>query len=146
MATATETPKTAAAQPFVAGATHAFKDSVEKSMAAFAEVNLHSKKNLDAVIASMTAATRGAEALGARAIAFSKKSVEDQVAAAKTLAAAKSVQEAIELQTGFAKTAFEAYVAEVTQMSEAVSASVKESLAPINERVTAMVERVQTSG
>ena len=64
---------------------------------------------------------------------------------AKSLAGAKSVQEAIELQTNFAKLAFEAYVAEVTRMSETVAASVKETVAPINERVTALVERVQSA-
>jgi phasin family protein len=93
----------------------------------------------------VTAATKGAETLGARAMAYSKKSMEDQVAAAKSLAGAKSVQEAIELQTTFAKTAFEAYVAEVTKMSETVAASMKETVAPLNERVTALVERVQSA-
>jgi phasin family protein len=122
-----------------------FKDSVEKSMTALAEMNTHSKKNLEAVVASVTAATRGAETLGSRAMAYSKKSLEDHVAAAKTLAGAKSVQEAIELQTSFAKSAFEAYVAEVKKMSETMAASMKETVAPINERVTALVERVQTA-
>jgi phasin family protein len=123
----------------------AFKDSIEKSLAAVAEMNTHSKKNLEAVIASVTAATKGAESLGALAVAYSKKSMEDQVAAAKSLAGAKSVQEAIELQTSFTKSAFEAYVAEVTKMSETVTASMKEAAAPISERVTAFVERVQSA-
>ena len=140
MATAKNTAETLAAN----GAT-AFKDTVEKSMTAINEMNAHSKKNLEAVVASVTAATKGAEALGARAIAYSKKTVEDQVAAAKTLSTAKSVQEVVELQTAFAKTAFEAYVAEVNKMAEAVSASMKDAMSPINERVTAMVERVQSS-
>ncbi len=124
---------------------HAFKESVEKSMAAIADMNAHSKKNLEAVVASVTAATKGAETLGARAIAYSKKTVEEQVAAAKTLASAKSVQEVVELQTAFAKSAFESYVAEVNKMAEAVSASMKEAMSPINERVTAMVERAQST-
>src|SRR5205814_9802937 len=115
----------------------------EKSMAAFGEANVHSKKNLEAVVASVTAATKGAEALGAQAMAFSKKSIEDQVTAAKSLAAAKSVQEVVELQTAFAKTALETYMAEFAKMSDTVSASVKESMKPINERVTATVEKFQ---
>jgi phasin family protein len=53
------------------------------------------------------------------------------------------VQDVIELQTAFAKSAFETYLAEVGKMSETVSASVKESVAPLNERVTALVERLQ---
>ncbi len=130
---------------FAANGATAFKDTVEKSIAALSELNTHSKKNLEAVVASVTAASKGAESLGARAIAYSKKSVEDQVAAAKTLAGAKSVQEVVELQSTFAKSAFEAYVAEVNKMAEAVSASMKEAMTPINERVTAMVERVQSS-
>jgi hypothetical protein len=65
-------------------ATKAFKESVEKSIAAVSEINAQSKKNLEAVVASMTAAAKGAETVGARAVAYSKKSMEDQVAAAKS--------------------------------------------------------------
>ncbi|MBV8594122.1 MAG: TIGR01841 family phasin [Caulobacteraceae bacterium] len=132
-----------ASQDFARNGAAAFKDQVEKSMAAVSELNVHSKKNLEAVVASVTAAAKGAETLGARAIAFSKKSLEDQVAAAKTLGGAKSVQEVVELQSAFARSAFDAYVAELNGMAETVSASMKEALAPINERVTAMVERVK---
>ncbi len=141
MDTTTEAAKTAA-NYFTASNT-AFKENIEKSIAAMAELNTHSRKNLEAIIASVTAAAKGAETVGARALAFSKKSVEGQVAAAKALAGAKSIQEAVELQTGFAKTAFETMIAEVNEISGTVSASVKESMSPINERVTAFVERVQ---
>ncbi|MDB5467671.1 MAG: hypothetical protein JWQ46_2433, partial [Phenylobacterium sp.] len=123
----------------------AFKDGVEKTLASLNEANTHSKKNLEAVVASVTAATKGAEALGAQAMAFSKTSFENQVAAAKSLAGAKSVQEVVELQTAFAKSALESYMAQVGRMSETVSASVKDSMKPLNERVTAMVERLQAA-
>ena len=112
-------------------------------MAAMAELNAHSKKNLEALIASATVAAKGAETVGARAMAFSKKSVEDQIAAAKALSTAKSLQEAVELQTGFAKSALETLVTEVNGISETMSASVKDALSPINERVTAFVESIQ---
>ena len=127
---------------FTAGNT-AVKESFEKSLAAFNEMNVHSKKNLEALVASMTAAAKGAETVGARAMAFSRKAVEDQVAAAKALTSAKSIQEAVELQTGFAKSALESVVAEVQELSEITSGSVKDALSPINERVTAFVESVQ---
>src|SRR5258708_1578251 len=93
----------------------AFKESLERSIAAMSEMNAYSKKNLEALIASATATAKGVETVGARAMAFSKKSIEGQIAAAKALAAAKSIQEAVELQTGFAKSAFETYVAEVNE-------------------------------
>jgi phasin family protein len=128
---------------YLTAGNHAFKDSFEKSVAAFTEMNAHSKKNLEALIASMTAAAKGAETVGQRAMAFSKKSMEGQIAAAKALSSVKSIQEAVELQTGFAKSAFETYVAEVNEISEITSASVKDAMSPINERVTALVERLQ---
>jgi len=121
----------------------AFKDGVEKTLVALNEANTYSKKNLEAVVASVTAATKGAEALGAQAMAYSKSAFETQVSAAKSLAGAKSVQEVVELQTSFAKSALEAYMAEMGRMSETVSASVKDSLKPLNERVTAAVEKLQ---
>jgi phasin family protein len=134
---------TKVASDYITAGNSAFKETFEKSMAAFTEMNAHSKKNLEAMIASMTAAAKGAEVVGARAIAFSKKSVEDQITASKAIAGAKSVQEVIELQTTFAKSAFESMVAEANEVAGAVSASVKEAASPLNERVTALVERVQ---
>lgn len=128
---------------FTAASNVAFKDAVEKTLSAVNEANAYSKQNLEAVVASVTAAAKGAEALGAQAFAFSKKNAEDQVAAAKSLAGAKSIQEVIELQTAFAKSYLETYMAEVGKMSETVAASVKDSVKPLNERVTAMVERLQ---
>ena len=130
---------------FTTAQNQAFKDSIEKSLSALGEVNANSKKNLEAVVASVTAATKGAEALGAQALSYSKKALEDQAAAARSLTAAKSVQEVVELQTAYAKSAFEAYIAEVTKASETVSASVKECFQPLSERVTALVERVQAA-
>ena len=130
---------------FTAASSAAFKDGVEKSLAALNEANTVQKKNLEAMIASVTAATKGAEALSAQAIAFSKAGFESQVAAAKSFAAAKSVQDVVELQTAYAKTALETYMAEMGKMSEVVSASVKDSMKPLNERVTAMVERLQAA-
>jgi phasin family protein len=139
---ATETVKTTVDQ-FTAASTTAFKDGVEKTLSALNEANAHSKKNLEAVVASVTATTKGAEALGAQAMAFSKAAFDANVSAAKSLAGAKSVQEVIELQTAFAKGALETYMAQFGQMSETVSSSVKDSMAPLNERVTALVEKLQ---
>ncbi len=144
MATGAETLKTTVEQ-FTTAGNQAFKDNVEKSLATLNEVNSYSKKNLEAVVASVTAATKGAEALGAQVMAFSKKSMEDQVAAAKALAGAKSVQEAVELQTAWVKAAMEGYLAEASKMGEVVAASVKDSVKPLNERVTATVEKMQAA-
>jgi phasin family protein len=144
MATAAETAK-ATADRFAETGNQAFKESVEKSLTAFADMNSHSKRNLEAMVASVTAATKGAESLGAQVSAYAKKATEDQIAAAKSLTTAKSLQEAVELQTTYAKSFFDAYLAEMNRWSDTVSGSVKESLRPINERVSAVVEQFQTA-
>lgn len=140
---ATETLKSTVDQ-FTTAGNQAFKDSVEKSLAALNDANAHSKKNLEAVVASVTAATKGAETLGAQAMAYSKRAMEDNVAAAKALSGAKSVQEAVELQTTWLKSAMELYMAEAGKMGETVAAAVKDSMKPLNERVTATVEKIQS--
>jgi len=139
---AAEAAKTTVEQ-FTAATNVAFKDGVEKTLSALNELNAHSKQNLEAVVASVTAATKGAEAIGAQTMAFSKAAFETQVNAARSLAGAKSLQEVVELQTAFAKSALETYMAEVGKMSETVSASMKDSVKPLNERVTAVVEKLQ---
>ncbi len=135
----------ATAEQYTAAGAQAFKDNVEKSLANLNELNAHSKKNLEAMVASATAATKGAESLGAQAMAFSKSAIERQVEAAKALTGARSVQEAVELQTAYAKSAIETYMAELNRATEIVSATVKDSLRPINERATAMMETFQAA-
>ena len=148
-ATATVQASTAKAQAqaetIQAAGAKAFREGIDKSVAGLAEMNVEGKKNLEALVASATAAQKGAESLSAASLAFSKKSWEDNVAAAQSLASARSVQELLELQTSWAKSATETYLSEVTKMTEAFTASVKNSFQPINERVTASVEKFQAA-
>ena len=122
-----------------------FRDAADKSAAGLAELNAHSKQNLEAMVASATAAQKGVETLSAQTVAFTKKSWEDGVAAAQSMSQARSVQELLELQTSWAKSATETYLAEVTRMTDVFTASVKDSFKPINERVTASVEKFQAA-
>lgn len=136
--------KANAEQAQAAGA-KVFREAADKSAAGLAELNVQGKQNLEAIVASAAAAQKGAEALSAQSVAFSKKSWEDGVAAAQSMAQARSVQELLELQTNWAKSATETYLAEVTRMTDVITASVKDSFKPINERVTASVERFQAA-
>src|SRR5690606_11091544 len=135
----------AQAEKIQAAGAQAFREAADKSVAGLTELNVEGKKNLEAMVASATAAQKGAEALSAQTVAYGKKSWEDGVAAAQSLAAARSVQELVELQTNWAKSAAETYLAEVTRMTDVFTASVKDSFKPINERVTASVEKFQAA-
>jgi phasin family protein len=133
------------AEKFQAAGTQAFREGIDKSVASLTELNAHGKKNLDAVVESATAAQKGAEAISQQALGYAKKSWEDGVAAAQTFSTARSVQELLELQTSWAKSSMETYLSEVTKMTDLFTASVKDSVKPINERVTASVERFQAA-
>ena len=135
----------AGAEKFQATGTQALRDGMEKTTASMAELSTQSKQNLEALTASATAAQKGAEALTAQVAAYSKTSWENGVAAAQTISQARSIQELIELQTNFAKSAMETYLSEVTKMTETLTGSVKDSFKPINERVTASVENFQAA-
>ncbi|HEV2080882.1 MAG TPA: TIGR01841 family phasin [Brevundimonas sp.] len=135
----------AQAEKVQAAGAQAFREGVDKSVASLTELNAHGKKNLEAMVESATAAQKGAEALSQNAFAYGKKTWEDGVAAAQSMAQARSVQELIELQTNWAKSATEAYLAEVTKTTDLFTASMKDSFRPLNERVTASVEKFQAA-
>jgi phasin family protein len=123
----------------------AFKDGMEKSLAALNELNAQSKRNLEAVVESVTAATKGAETLSNEAMTYARRAVEGQVEQAKALSGARSVQEVVELQTSYAKSSMEAYIAQMNKAAEIMSGVVKESFRPLNERATALVETMQSA-
>lgn len=135
----------AQAETVQAAGVKAVREGMEKTTASLTELAAQSKSNLDALTASATAAQKGAEALSAQALSYGKTSWEHSVAAAQSMAQARSIQELIELQTNFAKSAMETHLTEVTKMTETLTGSVKDSFKPINERVTATVEKFQAA-
>jgi phasin family protein len=137
----------AAAQFEAAGANgaHVVKENVERAMAAASELNSFGKENFEAWVASSTAATKGIEAISARAVAYSKNALEAHMSATKALMTSKSVQELVEKQTEYARSAFDGYVAELNSLSDLFSGFAKESLKPINERVTAVGHLMQNA-
>lgn len=136
---------TAQAEKVQAAGAKAFREGLDRTTASLGELNAEGKQNLDAVVASAAAAQKGAEALSQQALSYGKTSWETGVAAAQSLAKARSVQELIELQTNYTKSAMEAYLSEVTKATDVFTASVKDSFKPINERVTATVEKFQAA-
>jgi len=103
----------------------------------------YNQENVDAIVASSKIATKAAESLGAEISAYSKKSYEDGMAAAKELSACKSVSEFVEMQTEFGKTSIEDFVNGATRLNEMYVAAAKEVFAPLSARFTATVGMVK---
>jgi len=123
----------------------ALKTGFEKAKQNYDTVLGYGKETVEAYVASATAAGKGAETLQSEIYAFSKASVEESIAATKAVLGSKSVHEAFELQSGFAKSAFDQYVGEMTKLNELLAATTKEAFAPLQGRYQAWVEVVQSA-
>lgn len=98
------------------------------------------QNNIDALVASSTVFAKGFEQLTKQYVAFASASFEDAVEASKKIATAKSVNEAVDLQTKIAKTSWEKVVAEGQKISDISTDIFKEASAPISDRVQATVD------
>ncbi|MEQ1708552.1 MAG: TIGR01841 family phasin [Terricaulis sp.] len=135
---------TEAFEQVTTASSEAVRENIDRGLAAMSEASAFGKQNAEAWMAAAAAAQKGFEALSARTVAFQKQALENHVAVAKSLMTSKSVQEFVEKQNDYAKSSFEAYVAEFTTVSDLVSGVAKDTLQPINERVNAVGQLIQT--
>jgi phasin family protein len=133
------------AETVLKNGTEAFKNGFEKSVKGYEHFLGYSKDTVEACQKSANAAGKGVETIQNELYAFSKQSVEDSIAATKAILGSKSVHEAFEVQTDFAKSAFEAYVGQVTRMNELFVSTTKDAFQPLQGRVQAWVETVQSA-
>jgi phasin family protein len=122
------------------------KEQVEKAQAqttkAVADMAAFSKENVDALVVASTLYAKGFENVGKAWYALTQETVEASAAVAKALLGAKTLKEAVDLQTDFAKTTFDKYVAETTKLSEMSIKVANEAIQPINARVNVAVEKL----
>jgi len=85
------------------------------------------KNNLDATMKSFGALSKSSQVIAAEMADYSKKSFEDGTKALEKMFGAKTVEQAIEIQTDFAKTAYESYIAQVTKIGELYTNLAKET-------------------
>ncbi len=127
-----------------AASTEAMRERFDRGMAAMSEVSAFGKENVEAWVASAAAAQKGAEAISARAVSFTKAAMENHMAATKALMTSKSVQEFVEKQTEYAQSAFQAYVAELNSFSDLFAGVTKDAIKPLNDRMTAVGHLMQS--
>jgi phasin family protein len=123
----------------------ALKANFEKAVKNYDQFLGFQKDTVEAYVKAANVAGKGAETLHNEIYTFSKASIEGSIANAKALMSSKSAHEAFELQTGFAKSAFDTYVAQLTKISEMLVATSKETFEPIQGRVQAWVDVVQSA-
>jgi len=96
----------------------------------FEDLQQVSKENIDIAMKSVGAVSKSAQAIAVEVADYSKKTFEQGSAALEKLFGVKSLEKAIELQTEYAKTAYEGFVAEATKIGELYADLAKESYKP----------------
>ena len=89
------------------------------------------KEQFDAATAAATEVAKGLQAIATEAGDYSKKSFEDGAAFVEKLVGVKKLDEAITLQSEFAKTSYEGFVAQATKMGEMYNAVAKTAFKPV---------------
>ena len=136
---------TATAETALENGAAALKTGLEKALKGYDAFVGYNKDTAEAVMKSATTAGKGIESINSEIYSYSKQSIEDGVAATKAVLSSKSVHEALEFQTDYAKSAFEAYVAELSKISELATAATKETYAPFQGRVQAWLDTVSVA-
>lgn len=110
----------------------------------FDDANLYGKDAMDKALKSYSNTSKGMQAIASETADYAKKSFEANIAHFQTLMGVKSFESVIELQTSYAKTALEGYIAEVTKIGEMVSDIAKDAYKPAESAVTAATEVVKS--
>ena len=96
----------------------------------FEDLQQVSKENIDIALKSMGALSKGAQAIAVEVADYSKKSFEEGTAALEKMFGVKSLDKAIEVQTEYAKTAYEGFVAKASKIGELYADLAKETYKP----------------
>jgi phasin family protein len=88
------------------------------------------KDNVDVAMQQFGSVSKGWQAIASEFADYSKKSFEDGSAALERLFGAKTLEKAIEVQSDYAKTAYEGFVAEATRLGELYTDLAKETYKP----------------
>ncbi len=94
------------------------------------------KDNMDSALKSWGALSKGSQAIAVAMADYSKKAFEDSTAALEKLFGVKSLDKAFEVQTEFAKTAYEGFVSEASKIGELYADLAKETYKPFETLMT----------
>lgn len=159
--TMTDTPKTAdavketvkkatteatnQAQAMFADLNERAKVAVEKSQKLAEEFTEFHKGNVEALVASAKVAAKGFETMGQDAAELGRKNFENAQAAFKSFAAVKSPTELFKLQSDYAKTSFDSFVAETSKSTEAALKLAGDIFQPLSNRFAVAAEKLKSA-
>ena len=89
------------------------------------------KDGVDASMQSFAAASNGAQAVATEIADYARKSFEQGTAAVEKLIGARTLERAIEVQSDYARSAYENFVAQATRLGEIYADAARASYKPV---------------
>ncbi len=89
------------------------------------------KDGVEATLKSFNAASKGAQVIAVEVTDYARKSFEQSAAALEKLLGTRTLESAIEVQSEYAKTAYEGFVAQATKLGGLYADIAKESYKPL---------------
>src|SRR5262245_18054442 len=99
-------------------------------MKSFDDMRNYGKYQMDSTMKAWGQVSKWVQAIAAETADYSKRTFEEGSAALEKLLGAKSLEKAIEIQTAYAKNAYDGFVAQATKMGELYADLAKESYKP----------------
>ena len=121
------------------------KAQMEKGAQTFQDMGAFSKGNIEAIVESSKIAATGMQKMGQDAASYAKASFENATSAFKTMTTVKSPTELFKLQSDYARTSFDAFVAEASRSTEAALKLAGEVAQPISNRVALAAEKIKVA-
>jgi phasin family protein len=94
------------------------------------------KDNMDMAMNSFGVLSKSAQAIAVEVVDYSKKTIEGSAAAWEKLMGAKSLENAMQVQSEYLKSSYEDFVAEATKLSELYVGLAKETYKPFESAMT----------
>ncbi len=97
------------------------------------------KDGFDAAVRSFGEVNKGFQAIAANVTDYQKKAFEDGTRTFEQLIGTKSIEQAIEIQSQFAKKAYDTYIAEMSKIGEMYVAIARNAYKPVEQTVAKKV-------
>jgi hypothetical protein len=113
-------------------------------MNTFEDAQKYGKQGFEAFLASATAMTKGYQAMAQEVADYAKKAMELNAATFEKAASARSFERVAEVQQGYAKEAYEAFVTQSTKMGEIYKAAAQDAYKPFEAQFAAFGVKAPT--
>ena len=95
-----------------------------------------SQANIDATVKAFGEWNKGIQSLAAEMTDYTKRSFEEGTATFEKLLSAKSVEQAFEIQTGYAKRAYDGYMHQMSKIGSLYADLAKEAYKPVEKALS----------